>query len=191
LAPDLAPRARSMDCSLSALLRGCLKERTSNRVALLIESFPRPHHPIVEFAQLLYLLRRANAKATFVVDWQEIRERGLSSSVAEMMKLLRHNEHEVAIKFKPNLCNETNLNQHAVEALHFLQRVYGVTVVSAKVGRSLAVNYKAFESLGVTIVDHTPSQVVLQDTEDVLVDLAMALHTMGERRCVCVREMAR
>lgn len=179
-----------MDCSLSALLRGCLKERAPGRVALLIEGFPRPHHPIVEFAQLLYLLRCAGAKATFVVDWQEIRERGLSSSVAEMMKLLRHNEHEVAIKFKPGLCGGTRLNQHAVEALHFLQRVYGITVVSAKVGRPLMADHKALESLGITVVDHAPSQVVVEDTEDVLVDLAMALHTTRERQCVCVREMS-
>lgn len=182
-----------MDCTLSALLRGCLKERVlraPRRVALLIEGFPRPHHPIVEFAQLLYMLRRAGAKATFVVDWQEIRERGLSSSVAEMMKLLRHNEHEVAIKFKPDLCGGAKLNQHAVEALHFLQRVYGITVVSAKVGRPLTADHKAFESLGITVIDHTPSQIVVQDTEDVLVDLAIVLRAVRERQCVCVNEIA-
>ncbi len=182
-----------MDCSLSALVRGCLKERVlrpPRRVALLIEGFPRPHHPIVEFAKLLYMLRCAGAKATFVVDWQEIRERGLSSSVAEMMKLLRHNEHEVAIKFKPYPCGSgAQLNQHAVEALHFLQRVYGITVVSAKVGRPLTVDHKALESLGITVIDHTPCQIVVQDTEAVLIDLAMVLHEVRERKCVCVKEL--
>ena len=51
-----------------------------------------------------------------------------------MMQLLKHNEHEVAVKFKTAPCNASHLRQQAVEALHFLQRVYGITVVSAKVG---------------------------------------------------------
>ena len=182
-----------MLCNLNRLLQGCFKERdfcNPKRVALLIEGFPRAHHPIAEFAKLLYLLRLHGAKATFVVDWQEIRERGLSSSVGEMMKLLRHNEHEVAIKFKPYPCGSgAQLNQHAVEALHFLQRVYGITVVSAKVGRPLTVDHKALESLGITVIDHTPCQIVVQDTEAVLIDLAMVLHEVRERKCVCVKEL--
>ena len=59
----------------------------------------------MEFAKLLYLLREHGAKATFVVDWHDIRERGLCASVGEMMQLLKHNEHEVAIKFKTEPCN--------------------------------------------------------------------------------------
>tara|TARA_Y100000389_G_scaffold182260_1_gene198730 strand:- start:1927 stop:2478 length:552 start_codon:yes stop_codon:yes gene_type:complete len=183
-----------MDCTLGALLRGCLKERAPlppKRVALLIEGFPRPYHPIVDFAKLLYLLRMHGAKATFVVDWQEIRERGMSSSVAEMMKLLRHNEHEVAIKFKSGLCGGAKLNQHAVEALHFLQRVYGITVVSAKVGRSLTADHGAFASLGITVVDGVRNQVVVQDTETVLLDMALALHNAREMKCVCVKEVSK
>ena len=181
-------------CDLHRLLRGCFNERDAShpkRVALLIEGFPRAHHPIVEFAKLLYLLRLHGAKATFVVDWQEIRQRGLSSSVAEMMKLLRHNEHEVAIKFKPDLCGGSGarLNQHAVEALHFLQRVYGITVVSAKVGCPLSADTKAFESLGVTIVDEVPNQHVIHDTREILLDLAMVLHEVRGMQCVCVKEM--
>ena len=181
-----------MLCNLDSLLRGCLKERglrSPKRVALLIEGFPRPYHPIVEFAKLLYLLRVHGAKATFVVDWQEIRQRGLSSSVAEMVKLLRHNEHEIAIKFKADLCGAARLNQHAVEALHFLQRVYGVTVVSAKVGRPLTADHKAFESLGLTVVDSVPNQVVVQDTDDVLVDTATVLEAVRGQQCVCVKEL--
>jgi len=182
-----------MYCNLDLLLNGCLKERaprTPPRVALLIEGFPRPYHPIVDFARLLYLLRLHGAKATFVVDWQEIRERGMSSSVAEMMKLLRHNEHEVAIKFKPDLCGGAKLNQHAVEALHFLQRVYGITVVSAKVGRSLTVNREAFASLGLTLVDGVRNQIVVQDAETVLLDVALALHDAREMKCVCVKDVS-
>ena len=181
-----------MDCSLSTLLRGCLKERIARpprRVALLIEGFPRPQHPIVEFAKLLYLLRVHGAKATFVVDWQDIRERGLSSRVAEMMKLLRHNEHEVAIKFKSDMCGGAKLNQHAVEALHFLQRVYGITVVSVKVGCPLSADAKALESLGVAIVDDVRNQHVVNDTQEVLIDLAVALHEVRGMQCVCVKEM--
>ena len=82
-----------MLCALERLLEGCLHARPKHvppRAALLIEGFPRPHHPIVEFAKLLFLLHEYRAKATFVVDWQEIRERGLTSSVSEMMKLVKH-----------------------------------------------------------------------------------------------------
>ena len=49
-----------MLCALERLLEGCLHTRPKRappRAALLIEGFPRPHHPIVEFAKLLFLLR--------------------------------------------------------------------------------------------------------------------------------------
>lgn len=183
----------SMLCDLNRLLHSCFTERVPSaqkRVALLIEGFPRAHHPIVEFAKLLFLLREHCAKATFVVDWQDIRQRGLTSSVAEMMKLARHNEHEIAIKFKPGFCGGgANLNQHAVEALHFLQRVYGITVVSVKVGCPLSIDTKALESLGLTVVDGVRNQRVVDDTETVLLDLALALHELGDQKCVCVKEM--
>ena len=181
-----------MLCNLNRLLQGCFKERDfcgPKRVALLIEGFPRVHHPIVEFAKLLYLLRLHGAKATFVVDWQEIRERGLSSSVGEMMQLLKHNEHEVAIKFKTDLCSAPHLRQHAAEALHFLQRVYGITVVSAKVGCRWSIAAEALGSLGVTVVDGVGVQRVVRDTEYVLYDLELALRDCGGRECVCVSQL--
>lgn len=181
-----------MLCTLDSLLRGCLKERTSKtpkRVALLIEGFPRPNHPIVEFAKLLYLLRVHGAKATFVVDWQEIRQRGLSASVAEMVKLLRHNEHEIGIKFKTSLFGGSRLNQNAVEALHFLQRVYGVNVVSVKVGKLPTTDHEALTSLGLTVVDCVPNQIVVQDTDNVLTETAIALEAVYERQCVCIRDL--
>lgn len=180
-----------MYCNLDRLLDGCLQARpkgaSSPRVALLIEGFPRPHHPLTEFARLLFLLREHNAKATFVVDWRDIRERGLCSSVAQMMQLLRHNEHEVAIKFKTDMCSAPHLRQHAAEALHFLQRVYGITVVSVKVDccrRPLAA--EALGSLGVTVVDGMGVQRVVRDSEYVLYDLQLALRECGGKECVCV-----
>jgi len=183
-----------MDCSLSALIRGCLKERVlrpPRRVALLIEGFPRAHHPIVEFAELLFLLREHRAKATFVVDWHEIRERGLTSRVSEMMKLLKHNEHEVAIKFKRAPCGAHQLSQHAAEALHFLQRVYNITAVSAKVGCCVSQDVeKALRTLGVAVIDGVPNQIVVQDTEDVLVDVGTVLRGCADKQCVCVSHMA-
>jgi hypothetical protein len=187
-----------MYCNLDRLLDGCLKARPKGapppppRIALLIEGFPRPHHPLMEFAKLLFLLREHNAKATFVVDWHDIRERGLCSSVAQMMQLLRHNEHEVAIKFKTGLCSAPRLRQHAAEALHFLQRVYGITVVSAKVDcchRPLVA--EALGSLGVTLVDGVGVQRVVRDTEYVLYDLQLALRACGGKECVCVSALYR
>ena len=178
-----------MLCALERLLEGCLHARTTTRVALLIEGFPRPYHPLMEFAKLLFLLREHNAKATFVVDWQDIRERGLGASVAQMMQLLKHNEHEVAIKFKMATCTAAQLRQHAVEALHFLQRVYGITVVSAKVGSRLPIANGAFKSLGVAVIDGVRPQHIVQDSDDVLNDLEMALHDLQGRECVCVSKM--
>ena len=181
-----------MLCNLDDLLTGCIRLRQkkySQRVAILIEGFPRPNHPIVEFAKLLYLLRVHGAKATFVVDWCEIRERGLTASVTEMMKLLRHNEHEVAIKFKPNLCGGYNLRQHAVEALHFIQRVYNITIVSAKVGYSMSDDATALESLGISIIDSVPNQRIVNDDEDLLANLAIVLEDVGDKECVIASQM--
>ena len=179
-----------MLCAFDSLLRGCLGNRFSvppNRVALLIEGFPRPHHPIAEFAQLLYLLRVRGAKATFVVDWQEIRERGLTSRVAEMMKLLKHNDHEVAIKFKSAPCGALQLRQSATEALHFLQRVYGITVVSAKVGFCVSLDaQKALKTVGVTLIEAVPNHIVVHDTDHVLADVHAALCRCVDKECVCV-----
>ena len=181
-----------MYCNLDRLLDGCLRARPKAapaRVALLIEGFPRPHHPLMEFAKLLFLLREHNAKATLVVDWHDIRERGLCSSVAQMMQLLRHNEHEVAVKFKAAPCSTSHLRQHAVEALHFLQRVYGITVVSVKVECRLPNATAALQPLGVTVVDGIGEQRVLRDNADVLNDLELLLHDCRGSRCVCVSQL--
>lgn len=181
-----------MYCSLDALLRGCLEQRVPQppkRVALLIEGFPRPHHPLAEFAQLLYLLHERGAKATFVVDWHDIRERGLCASVGDMMHLLEQNGHEVAIKFKADPCNAPRLRQQAVEALHFLQRVYGITVVSAKVECRLPNAAAALKPLGVTVVDGIGKQCVLRDSAGVRNDLELLLHDCRGAHCVCVRDL--
>ena len=178
-----------MLCALERLLEGCLHARRGTRVALLIEGFPRPYHPMMEFAKLLFLLREHKAKATFVVDWQDIRERGLSASVAQMMELLKYDEHEVAIQFRTDGCAGAQLRQHAVEALHFLQRVYGVTVVSAKVGFRACSARTALESLGVHVIDGVGPQRVVQDSDDVLNEVETVLHDLEGQQCVCVREL--
>ena len=141
------------------------------------------------FAKLLFLLREHHAKATFVVDWQDIRERGLGASVAQMMQLLQHNEHEVAIRFRPYPCSATQLRQHAVEALHFLQRVYGVTVVSAKVGSRACNARMALESLGVNVIDGVGTQRVVRDSDDVLNDVETVLHDLEGKECVRVSQL--
>ena len=181
-----------MYCNLDRLLDGCLKARpksASPRVALLIEGFPRPHHPIMEFAKLLFLLREHDAKATFVVDWYDIRERGLCASVGQMMQLLTHNEHEVAIKFKTGSCTATHLRQQAVEALHFLQRVYGITVVSAKVGCRAHGAAAALETLGIAVVDGVGAQHVVNDGANVIRDVEMALRELRGSECVRVSQL--
>ena len=182
-----------MYCNIHHLLDGCFKVRSqapSSRVALMIEGFPRPHHPIMEFAKLLFLLREHQAKATFVVDWHDIRERGLGSSVGQMMQLLKHNGHEVAIKFKTEVCRAApQLRQHAVEALHFLQRVYGITVVSAKVESQICSAADALHPLNVTVVDGVGTQHVVQDSANVLKELEAALWDLQDKECVCVSQL--
>ena len=180
-----------VSCNMESLLEGCLGVRSKgpSRVALLIEGFPRPYHPMMEFAKLLFLLREHHAKATFVVDWQDIRERGMGASVSDMMNLLVHNEHEVAIRFHADLCSAPRLRQHAVEALHFLQRVYGITVVSAKVGCRQPIADSALKSLGVAVVDSVGPQLVVQDSEDVLNDVEMALRDLQGKECVRVSQL--
>ena len=179
----------TMYCNLDRLLDGCFCARPNSdtaRVALLIEGFPRPHHPLMEFAKLLFLLREHGAKATFVVDWHDIRERGLCASVGEMMQLLKQNEHEVAVKFKTAPCNASHLRQQAVEALHFLQRVYGITVVSAKVGCCYPTASAALQPLGMTVVDGMGTQHVVRDSDDVINDVEAVLYGCRDKQCVCV-----
>jgi hypothetical protein len=180
-----------MYCNLDRLLAGCVKARAPRppRVAILIEGFPRPHHPIMEFAKLLFLLREHDAKVTFVVDWYDIRERGLCASVGQMMQLLTHNEHEVAIKFKTSACAAAQLRQQAVEALHFLQRVYGITVVSAKVGCRAHGDAAALETLGITVVDEAKEQHVVNDSADVIKEVQMVLQSLQGRECVRVSKL--
>ena len=88
-----------------------------------------------------------------------------------MMQLLAHNEHEVAIKFKSVSCTASHLRQQAVEALHFLQRVYGITVVSAKAGCRTPGTAAALEALGITVVDGVGVQHVVNDSADVIRDV--------------------
>ena len=180
-----------MYCNLDGLLEGCFNARPKRPecVALLIEGFPRPHHPLMEFAKLLFLLREHHAKATFVVDWNDIRERGLCASVGEMMQLLKHNGHEVAVKFKTAPCNASHLRQQAVEALHFLQRVYGITIVSAKVECRMPNVATALAPLGVTVVNGVGTQRVLRDSDDILNDVEMLLHDCRGACCVCVSQL--
>lgn len=184
-----------MLCSLDLLASVCLRPRArapeTARVALLIEDFPRPQHPSAEFAELLFLLREHGAKATFVVGWQGIRSRGLGTAVADMMRLLQHEGHEVAIRFSVDVCGASQLTQHVAEALHFLQRVYGITVVSAKLGgRMHCAGEAALRSLGVTVVDGIGTQRVVRDTADLLHDAEVELARMRGAPCVCVRDFA-
>lgn len=180
-----------MYCNLDTLLDGCWKARPKGpkRMALLIEGFPRPHHPLPEFAKLLFLLREHGAKATFVVDWHDIRERGLSASVGEMMQLLRGEKHEVAIRFFCDPCSASHLRHHAVEALHFLQRVYGITATSVKVGCRMPMAASALETLGLTPVDGVGAQRVVRDSNDVLNDVELVLHDCQQMEVVCVSDL--
>ena len=111
--------------------------------------------------------------------------------MGQMMQLLKHNEHEVAIKFKAGGCSASELRQNAVEALHFLQRVYNITAVSVKVGCCVSHDTeKALKTLGVTVVDGVPNQVVVQDTAGVLTDVGVVLRGCADRQCVCVSRVA-
>lgn len=181
-----------MYCDIDCILNACISSRSKGvgRVALLIEDFPRRHHQVNEFAKLLCLLAEHGAKATFLVDWCNIRECGHGAAVSEIMRLLKLNDHEVAIRFRIDVRESYNLQQHAVEALHFFQRVYGITVVSAKVSSCLPRPRGALETLGVTIIDTVRSQHVVKDSVDVLTDVEGFLDDMKGVACVPVSELA-
>ena len=188
-----------MDC-LHTALACCFRQKlaphdilwhgSARSVALLIVDFPR-YRSSEAFSELMYLLRQHGAKCTFLVPWDRLKALGIKTSMYETMRAINIEGHEVALHFRQGICGRSNtqLRQDAVEALHFLQRVYGITVVSAKVGRPLTADHKAFESLGLTVVDGVPNQVVVEDTDDVLMDTAMVLEAVRGQQCVCVRDV--
>ena len=122
-----------------------------------------------------------------MVDWHDIRERGLCASVGEMMQLLKHNEHEVAIKFKTDLCSAPRLRQHAVEALHFsAARLRHHRRVGQGGVLPTPPQAAALQPLGVTVVDGMGTQHVVRDSNDVLNDVEVILCGCRDKQCVCV-----
>lgn len=180
-----------MYCDVNYLLNACISSRSNKigRMALLIEDFPRRHHQVNEFAKLLCLLAEYGAKATFLVDWCNIRQCGHVASVSEIMRLLKLNDHEIAIRFRIEAREPYDLQQHAVEALHFFQRVYGITVVSAKVSSCLPRPRGALETLGVKIVDGVRYQHVVKDSAYILTDVEEFLDDIRGVTCVPVSEL--
>jgi hypothetical protein len=188
-----------MDCFHAAL--GCFKRKdahcampwpaSGHSVAILIESFPRQYHPIGEFDELMALLHKHNAKCTFFFPWHELRKRGTSAMVHNFMRGINRNDHQVALQFGQSCCMQSSaqLRQDAVEALHYMQRVFGTTVSVAMVPCASVRAATALEKLGLTVVGDCRGSRVLRFADDAqLVDnVHTALEVLTVTRKSCVR----
>tara|TARA_B100000795_G_scaffold268354_1_gene255160 strand:- start:2168 stop:2707 length:540 start_codon:yes stop_codon:yes gene_type:complete len=169
---------------IEELLRSCIDYRKQKTHALFIEGFPRAGHSPEEFSRLLLLFQKHDAKVTFVVNWYDIRNRGLSNSVADMMHKIKLDNHEVSIRFRTDVCSNSQLCQHAAEALHFMQRVFDMTVKTAKVGYSLCATNAMLSTLGIRAVDNLPGCVSLSDCSELYEDVERVLLLQSGNRLV-------
>ena len=162
-----------MRCLHEALLHCCLARggsiaydrscgefypRAGRNVALLIDLFPRKNHPLSEFAELLYLLRRHGAQCTFFFNWEQVRVCKKTQHLCEVLRLISAHGHEVALWFKHAFCNQSasKVRQDAIEALHFMQRLYGTTVHVAKLSLATPSSVAALQELGLLVIGDCP-----------------------------------
>lgn len=188
-----------MDCFHVAL--GCFKRKdarcamswpaSGHSVAILIERFPRQYHPVGEFDNLMALLRKHNAKCTFFFPWHELRRRGTTSMVHNFMRGINRHDHQIALQFEQNCCMQSSaqLRQDAVEALHYVQRVFGTTVSVAMVPCASVQAATALEKLGLTVVGDCRGSRVLRFHDDarLVENVHTALEVLTVTRKSCVR----
>ena len=191
-----------MNCFYEALQGCCLTRNAYGRtghtystngrsVALLIEGFPRPRlNILVEFSDLLYLLRQHDANCTFFISWEDVKRRGMTPIVRELIRAINMGGHEVALHFKRDFCTRstTQLCQDAVEALHYVQRVFGTTVNIAKISYAFPDAASALESLGLTVIGDCSGPRIVSFADDALllekVQGTLDILSESGRRCV-------
>ena len=189
-----------MNCFYEVVL-GCCHSRNScprhyyyaaggQSVALLIYGFPRIYHSLSEFTDLLYLLSRYDANCTFFLAWDDLKKRGMTPIVREIIRSINIEGHEVALHFRHEICGHSTaqLRQDAAEALHFVQRVFGTTVRVAKVSCVLPDAATALESLGLTIVENYSGSRIVSFCDDAKlmqnVESTLDVLTYSQRPCV-------
>jgi len=195
----LGATERAMDC-LQTAFTCCFRQKrlphdilwhgSPRSVALLIENFPRPLCPYAEFTELMYLLRQHGAKCTFLVPWDVLKQHRPKAAVHEMMRMINVEGHEVALHFRQGVCGRSNvqLRQDAVEALHYVQRVFGTSVTVVRIACPTFGAVTALESLGLTVVGDCHGSGVFSFPDDTALqqNLRMALEvaTGTGKRCV-------
>jgi len=183
-----------MRCIHEALLHCCLARggsiaydrscgefypRAGRNVALLIDLFPRQNHPLAEFAELLYLLRQHGAQCTFFFNWEQVRVCKRTQHLCEVLRLISAHGHEVALWFKHAFCNQSasKVRQDAIEALHFMQRLYGTTVYVAKLSPATPSSVAALQELGLLVIGECPGAgtLTIPDSPQLLAQTQEAL----------------
>jgi|SaaInlV_125m_DNA_1040241.scaffolds.fasta_scaffold14601_2 hypothetical protein len=184
-----------MHCIQTALLNCCLSRSTAGHervwnngafrpplgrnVALLIDLFPRSDHPLSEFYELLCLLRQHGATCTFFFNWEQVRACKKTQHLCEVLRLISVHGHEAALWFGREFCTQPvpKVRQDAIEALHFMQRLYGTTVCVAKLSLATPSNVAALQELGLLVVGECPGggTLSLPDTSQLLSQTREAL----------------
>lgn len=126
--------------------------------ALLVHLSPWTNRPLAEVAELLYLLRQHGASCTFFLDWEQVRGCKKTQHLCEVLRLIGAHGHEVALWFKHAFCGQlaSKVRQDAIEALHFMQRLYGTTVYVAKLSPATPSSVAALQELGLLVVGECP-----------------------------------
>lgn len=158
---------------------GAFHPREGRNVALLIDLFPRDNHPLSEFAELLYLLRQHGAACTFFFNWEQLRKCKRTQHLCEVLRLISAHGHEVALWFKREFCNQpaSKVRQDAIEALHFMQRLYGTTIYVAKLSATTPSSVAALQELGLLVIGDCPAAgtLTIPDSPQLLAQTQEAL----------------
>jgi len=115
-------------------------------VGLGIDSVPRPGRTRAELYDLVALLARHNATATFFVRHDAL----TTPLVQELVSLVKENGHEVGIHCEVGGIAE--MRQRACESVHLLSRKHGLQVRYARVPGARAEHINELEFLGLTVV---------------------------------------
>ena len=107
----------------------------------------------------------------------------------EVLRLISAHGHEVHTWFKHAFCNQSasKVRQDAIEALHFMQRLYGTTVHVAKLSLATPSSVAALQEPGLVIGDCPGAgTLTIPDSPQLLTQTQEALEewtAVGRRSC--------
>lgn len=128
-------------------------------VALTIDDVPRAGTTVRDVYQLMDLLKRANAHATFFVIFKQFHEASPEVQRVFMQKI-NEGGHEVGLHFKGrwgHTMDVEEVSKGACEAMHLVQRGYNMRIRHARMpgGFSTPAQVTALERLGLKVVNGT------------------------------------